>query len=85
MRLLKFGAVWCSSCKMLGMTIGAMKDKPEVIQKIVEIDVDEDPVAAAKYGIRGVPTLILVDDDGNELKRVSGALGADKLLEFVNQ
>jgi thioredoxin-like negative regulator of GroEL len=70
---------------MLGKTIGAMKDKPEVIQNVVEIDVDEDPVAAAKYGIRGVPTLILVDDNGNELKRVSGALGTDKLLEFVNQ
>lgn len=85
MRLLKFSASWCGPCKMLGKTIGAMKDKPEVIQNVVEIDVDEDPVAAAKYGIRGVPTLILVDDNGNEIKRVTGALGTDKLLEFVNQ
>lgn len=70
---------------MLGMTIANMKDKPALLQNLVEIDVDEDPVAAAKYGVRGVPTMIVVDQDGNELRRVTGALTPDKLLEFVNQ
>jgi thioredoxin-related protein len=38
---------------------------------------------AQKYGIRGVPALVIVDEDGTEIKRQSGMLMEDKLLEFL--
>lgn len=83
MRILKFGAVWCSSCKMMTATINSIEDKPGLLKSMTELDVDEDSELAMRYGIRGVPTLIIVDDDDKEVKRASGSLSRDKLLEFL--
>lgn len=83
MRLLKFGAVWCSSCKMMTATINSIEDKPELLKNITEVDVDEDPELAMRFGIRGVPTLLVIDDSESEVKRVNGTLSRDKLLDFL--
>ena len=81
MKLLKFGAVWCSSCQGLAMTLGGI-DHP-LVESMENIDVDDSPDKMKTYDIRGVPTLIIVDDDGNELRRKSGMLPVNALKEFL--
>lgn len=77
-KLLKFQASWCGPCKMLSMTLSGM----DVPYDLVEVDIDETPMKAASYNVRSVPTLIIVDDEGNEIRRASGALRENQLKEF---
>jgi thioredoxin 1 len=78
--VLKFSATWCGPCKMLAMTVKELDDNTVPIK---DIDIDENLDLATKYGIRGVPTLVMLEN-GNEVKRVSGALTLPKLKEFIN-
>lgn len=78
MKLLKFQASWCGPCKMLAKTLESM----EVPYEINEIDIDETPEKAMKYSVRSIPTLIIVDEIGNEIRRVNGALKQNALKEF---
>jgi thioredoxin 1 len=81
MKALKFEASWCQPCKMLTKI---MEDASEQITVPVEkIDIDENMELAKQYGIRGVPTLVLVDDEGREIKRQSGVMMEAQLLEFL--
>jgi thioredoxin 1 len=81
MKLLKFYASWCGPCKGLSMVINGAKDKISI--PIEEIDIDQNMDAVKKYNIRGVPVLILAEDDGTEIDRMTGAADEKKLLEFI--
>jgi len=65
------------------MVINGAKDKISI--PIEEIDIDQNMDAVKKYNIRGVPVLILAEDDGTEIDRMTGIGMADekKLLEFI--
>lgn len=77
MRVLKFSASWCEPCKQLSKTLEAM-DFP---YEVSEVDVDTNRIASVEYGIRTVPTMILVDENNNQLKRVSGSMTQSQLIE----
>ena len=81
MKALKFYATWCEPCKMLSKIIEGAADK--ITMPIEDIDIEQNMELAQKYGIRGVPALVIVDEDGTEIKRQSGMLMEDKLLEFL--
>jgi thioredoxin 1 len=76
--LIKFSASWCSPCKVLTSII---ENNPPAIP-LVEIDIDEDYELAAKYKVRGVPTLIVVEN-GEEIKRKVGLITAVQLKQFI--
>jgi len=78
-QLLKFSASWCQPCKALA---GNMKYVDFGDVEVKEIDIDENFEEAKQYGIRGVPTLVLIEN-GVEVKRTSGVLMADKIEEFI--
>ena len=82
MKVLKFYATWCEPCKALSKIIEGAKDKIKL--PIQEVDIEQDMDLAVKYGIRGVPALVIVDENGTEIKRQSGMLMEDKLLEFLS-
>jgi thioredoxin-like negative regulator of GroEL len=63
------------------MVINGAKDKISI--PIEEIDIDENMDAVKKYNIRGVPVLILAEDDGTEIDRMTGMSDEKKLLEFI--
>jgi thioredoxin-related protein len=63
------------------MVINGAKDKINI--PIEEIDIDQNMDAVKKYNIRGVPVLILADDSGNEIDRMTGMTDEKKLLEFI--
>lgn len=81
MKILKFSAAWCGPCQGLKMTINGIKD--QIPLEIEDIDIDKDQELSIKYGIRSVPTMIIVNDTGDVQKRVTGALTADQVLDFV--
>ena len=80
MKLLKFEASWCGPCKALTK----LMESTELDVPVEVIDVDEDSERAVQYGIRGVPTLILIDDTGVEVKRKVGMMSADDLTKFAS-
>ena len=78
MKILKFQAEWCGPCKMLSKTLEGYDEV-----EIQEIDIDADQEVAIRYGIRGVPTLVLLDDNGAELRRKSGMMMMNDFEKFV--
>jgi thioredoxin 1 len=81
MKLLKFYAEWCGPCKGLSKIIDGAKDKINIA--IEEYDIDNEMMMAQEYKVRSVPTMVLVDDTGAEIKRQVGMVSEEKLLEFL--
>ena len=79
MEVLKFSASWCQPCKMLAKTIQGM----EMPCDVTEIDIDEFPETAQSYQVRGVPTMILLDDKGAVVSRLVGVQSAYKIGEWL--
>jgi thiol-disulfide isomerase/thioredoxin len=52
---------------------------------IVEIDIDDNNVMAVKYGVRGVPTCILVDDEDVEVRRRAGVMTEEEFKQFIGE
>lgn len=80
MKLLKFQAEWCGPCKMMSSVIKNLGAKVTI--PIQEINIDEDMEETKKWKVTSVPTLILVDENG-EIKRHTGALREPQFLEFI--
>lgn len=80
MKLIKMSASWCVPCKQLSK----LMQEVTIPYEVKEVDIDADPSTAIKFGVRGVPTLLLVEDDGETVvKRANGALTKAKLEEFL--
>jgi thioredoxin 1 len=76
----KFYGHWCVPCKLLAPVINEIKGEiPNV--KFTDIDVDENGDLASKYGVRGVPTVV-IEKDGVEVKRF---VGMKQKSELVNE
>ena len=63
-KLIYFSAPWCGPCKLLGPTM----DKSGL--RFQKINIDDDLELGSKYGVRSVPTLLIADSNGNEVKRL---------------
>lgn len=81
MKVIKFQAAWCGPCKFLTQTMSSMDIKIPVEY----VDIDKDVSVATEYGIRSIPTLILVDENGNQLRRLTGAASSDQIEEFLGE
>jgi thioredoxin 1 len=77
MKLIKFEASWCAPCKMLSKVM----EEIEFPYPVEVIDIDQNSAAAIEYGIRGVPHLILLDENNNIIKRVGGYVSKEALVE----
>lgn len=81
--LVDFWAEWCGPCKMLAPILESVVDDYAGKIKIVKLNVDDNPETAPKFGIRGIPTLILFKN-GQVLTTKVGALSKTQLVEFLD-
>lgn len=81
MKVLKFYADWCGPCKSITQVIKNAGDK--ITTPIEEVNIDENIMMSVEYGVRGVPTMVIVDDAGKEVKRQSGMMNETQLLDFL--
>lgn len=79
-KLLKFHATWCAPCKALSKTLDSMKD--QIPYEVEEVDIDDRSDLATQYGVRGVPTMVLLED-GKESKRAVGNMNTAQLKTFL--
>ncbi|MFO0562634.1 MAG: thioredoxin [Polyangiales bacterium] len=77
--LVDFSAVWCGPCKALEPAVKEVAGEYVGKLKVVKVDIDESPGVAARFGIRGVPTVIVVKG-GREVKRQVGLVPKPKLV-----
>ncbi len=80
--LVDFFADWCGPCKMLGPILKDVKEELGDAIKIVKIDVDKNQSIAAKYQVRGVPTMLLFKD-GKQVWRQSGVLQKKDIVQII--
>jgi len=69
--LVDFWAAWCAPCQMLAPTVESVAEQYQGQAKVVKLNVDESVDSSSRYGIKGIPTLILFRD-GQEAERVVG-------------
>jgi len=82
--LVDFWASWCAPCKAIAPIIDALAEDFEGKVKIGKVNVDENPATPAKYGIRGIPTIILFKD-GKVVDQVVGAVPKSQLEALLKK
>lgn len=80
--LVDFYADWCGPCKMLAPILKEVKDELGDAIRVIKIDVDKNQSLAAKYQVRGVPTLLLFKK-GQQLWRQSGLVQKKDLVQIL--
>ncbi len=80
--LIDFYAEWCGPCKMMAPILKQVKDNLGDRVSIIKIDVDKNQELAAKYQVKGVPTLMLFKN-GKQLWRQSGVLQKDEIISII--
>ena len=79
-KILRFSATWCQPCKMLAKNL----ETAQLEIPVEYVDIDSNVTLTDDYGIRGVPTLVLLDD-GKEVSRLVGVKTADELKAWASQ
>jgi thioredoxin 1 len=81
--LVDYWAEWCGPCKMIAPILEEVVDDYAGKLKIAKLNIDENPNTPPKFGIRGIPTLILFKDGDVEATKV-GALSKSQLTAFID-
>ena len=81
--LVDFWAEWCGPCKQIAPALEALADEMSDKVTIAKLNIDENPMTPSKYGVRGIPTLMLFKD-GQVAATQIGALPKGKLFEWLD-
>ena len=82
--LVDFWAEWCGPCKMIAPILTEIADEFDGKVTVGKLNVDENNETPPKYGIRGIPTLLLFKNGAVAATKV-GALSKTQLVEFLNE
>jgi thioredoxin 1 len=81
--LVDYWAEWCGPCKVIAPILGEIAEEYAGKLKIAKLNIDENPATPPKYGIRGIPTLMLFKNGNVEATKV-GALSKSQLAAFID-
>ncbi len=82
--LVDYWAEWCSPCKMIAPLLVEIASEYQEKLKITKLNIDDNPNTPPKYGIRGIPTLMIFKNGNAEATKV-GALSKSQLTAFIDQ
>jgi thioredoxin 1 len=82
--LVDFWAEWCGPCKMIGPALEELSEELGGKVTIAKINIDENPDAPGKYGVRGIPTMILFKG-GEPAATQVGAAPKSQLKAFIEK
>ncbi len=82
--LVDFWAAWCAPCRMLAPTVDALAEQFADNLSVVKLNVDDNPSIPSRYGIKGIPTLILFMN-GEEADRLVGANSRDTIARMIDK
>ena len=85
MKLLKFYAEWCAPCKNMTRLMESMGDKITVPVENIDVDEDYNQEIVNNYRVRTLPTFVLLNDEGHEIKRNVGSMTESKLISFITE
>ncbi len=81
--LVDYWADWCGPCKMIAPVLDEIAAEYDGKIKVAKLNIDENPGTPPKYGIRGIPTLMLFKDGEPEATKV-GAVSKSQLVAFID-
>ena len=82
--LVDFWAAWCAPCRMMNPTVEAVAGEYEGTAAVVKLNVDDNPSTSQRYGIKGIPTLILFKG-GKEEERIVGATSKEAISRLIGK
>jgi len=77
-----FWAEWCGPCKMIGPSLEEISEEMGGKVKVVKLNIDDNPSIPSKYGVRGIPTL-MVFKDGEVKSTQVGANPKSKIADWI--
>jgi len=81
--LIDFWAEWCGPCKQLSPVLDEIANEMDGKLTIAKVNIDQNPESPQKYGVRGIPTLI-VFKDGKPVATKVGSLPKSQLVDWLN-
>ncbi len=82
--LVDFWAAWCGPCRTVGPIVEELADEYKGKVKVAKLDVDNNKQVASKYGVRGIPTLMLFKD-GQVVDQIVGAVPKSRIKELLDK
>ncbi|HHH38000.1 MAG TPA: thioredoxin TrxA [Sedimenticola sp.] len=81
--LVDYWAEWCGPCKMIAPVLDEIAGEYQGKLKVAKLNIDDNPNTPPRYGIRGIPTLMLFKDGEVEATKV-GAVSKSQLMAFID-
>lgn len=81
--MVDFWAEWCGPCKALSPIVDEVAGEVSGKMKVVKVNIDENPSAPTKYGVRGIPTLMIFKD-GELVDTKVGGMSKSQLNDWLN-
>ena len=82
--LVDFWAEWCGPCKQIAPALEELATKMEGQVTVAKVNIDDNPMTPSKYGVRGIPTLMLFKN-GEVAATKIGAIATTQLVDWVNE
>jgi len=82
--LVDFWAEWCGPCKQIGPALEEISAEMGEKVTVAKLNIDENPMTPNKYGVRGIPTMMIFKDGQVAATKV-GAMPKSKIVEWINE